>query len=150
MDETRVPNQAQGASHNTPAAERRTQNHNQVAEPCQETEYQPHYEDLETDKGTLRACTDYVHDLKKRLTDKEIQLAASQKECQEADQALSHARAKLTQQQEQLTGCQTRIRDLADLVAQIKANTQSMFKELSEEFDRQLAEIQTEISTIIS
>ena len=80
MDEARVPNQAEGTAHNTPAAERRTQNHNQVTEPCQETEYQPHYEDLETDKGTLRACTDYVQDLRKRLADKELQLAASQQE----------------------------------------------------------------------
>ena len=85
MDEARAPKQPEGSSHNTPAAERCTQNHNQVAAPCQATEYQPCYEDLETNKGTLKACTDYVHDLEKRLTDKDIQLTAGQKECQEAE-----------------------------------------------------------------
>ena len=150
MDETRVPNQAVGTPHNTPAAERRIQNHNQVAEPCQETEYQPHYEDLETSEGTLKACTDYVMDLRKKLADKEVQLAASQQECQEANHALSQARAKLTQQQEQTARCQMRIRELADQIKQIKVNTLSKFEELSEDVDSQLTEVQTDISTIIS
>ena len=124
--------------------------HNQVAAPCQATEYQPCYENQKTNKGKLKACTDYVHDLEKRLTDKDIQLTAGQKECQEAEQALSQARAKLTQQQEQLTGCQTRIQDLADRVVLIQANTQSMIMRLAEDFDKQLAEVQAEISAIIS
>ena len=150
MDETGVPKQAEGPSHNTPAAKRCTQNHNQVAEPCQVTEYQPHYEDLETDKGTLTACTDYVQDLRKKLADKELQLAASQQECQEANNALSQARAKLTQQQEQTARCQMRIRELADQIEQIKVNTLSKFEGLSEDVDKQLTEAQTDISAIIS
>ena len=139
-----------GTPHNTPAAERRIQNHNQVAEPCQETEYQPHYRDLRTNKGTLKACTDYVLGQRRRLADKENQLIASQQECQEANRALSYARAELAQQQGRIVDCQIKIRGLANKITQIKANTQAMFKELSEEFDRQLAEIQTEISTIIA
>ena len=150
MDETRVPNQAEGTSHNTPAAERRIQNHNQVAEPCQETEYQPRYLDLRTNKGTLNNCTEYILEQRRRLADKENQLIASQQECQEANRALSYARAELAQQQGRIVGCQMKIRGLTNKITRIKANTQSMFKKLSEDFDRQLAEVHAEISTIIS
>ena len=125
-------------------------NHNPRTEPCRETECRPRYEDLETDKGTLTACTEYVHDLRKRLTDKEIQLTASQKEYQEAHQALSQARAKLAQQQEQITGCQARVQNLADQVTLTQASTTLMIVKLAEGFDRHMAEVHTDVSTISS
>ena len=150
MDKTRAPKQPEGSSNNTLTVERCTQCHNHVAAPCQATEYQPCYEDLETNKGKLKACTDYVHDLQKRLLDKGRQLTASQKECQEAERALSQIGAKLTQQRDQVTGCQKRIQDLADRIISIQANTQSMIMKLAEDFDKQLAEVRAEISTIIS
>ena len=124
--------------------------HNQVAAPCQATEYQPRYENQKTNKGKLKACTGYVHDLQKRLLDKGRQLTASQKECQEAERALSQIGAKLTQQRDQVAGCQKRIQDLADRVISIQANTQSMVMKLAGDFDKQLAEVRAEISTIIS
>ena len=124
--------------------------HNHVAAPRQATEFQSCYETRETNKGKLKACTDYVHDLQRRLLDKGRQLTTSQEECQEAEQALSQTRAKLTQHLDQVTGCQKRIQDLADRIVSIRANTQSMIMKLAEDFDKQLAEVHAEISTIIS
>ena len=121
-----------------------------MAEPCQETEYQPHYEDLETNRGKLTACTNYVYELKKRLRDKEIQLAASQRECQETDSALRQAETKLARQQEQVGGCRTKSRALAKLVVEIQESTVSMIKDLAEDVDRQMAGIHIEISELIS
>ena len=148
MDKAKATSRPEGPPLNTPAAKRCT--HNNVAAPCQATEYQPCYENRETNKGKLKACTDYVHDLQKRLLDKGRQLTASQKECQEAEQTLSQVRAKLTQHRAQVTGCQKRIQDLADRTVSIRANTQSMIMKLAEDFDKQLAEVHAEISTIIS
>ena len=124
--------------------------HNQVAAPRQATENQPRCENQKTNNGKLKACTGYVHDLQKRLLDKGRQLTASQKECQEAERALSQIGAKLTQQQDQVAGCQKRIQDLDDRIMSIQANTQSMVMKLAGDFDKQLAEVRAEISTIIS
>ena len=117
--------------------------HNHVAAPSQATEYQPCYEDREINRGKLMACTEYVHDLQRKLLDKGRQLTTSRKECQET-------RAKPTQHQDQVTGCQKRIQDLADRIVSIRANTQSIIMELADDFDKQLTEVHTEISTIIS
>ena len=122
--------------------------HNHVTAPSKATE--ACHENQETNKSKLKPCTDYVHELQKTLLDKGRQLTASQKECQEAEQALSQIGAKLTQQQDQVAGCQKRIQDLDDRVMSIQANTQSMVMKLAGEFDKQLAEVRTEISTIIS
>ena len=117
--------------------------HNHAATPNQATEHQP--------PGVkVKPCTDYVHDLQKRLLDKGRQLTTSRKECQETKRALSQTRAKLTRHLDQVAGCQKRIQGLADRIETIRVNTQSTLMKLTEDVDKQLTEAYAEISTIIS